>query len=128
VLFRSRPNSTYVIIDLERLAKYAEPATVVPMERGEATKDEVMHALLMFDPDLGCNLLFSPKANIMDKTKVSMKFRGKDYNFDMGALKYVTSGFYLFAVPLTMSQLGMEAPPQFPEPSGQAPSMNEWFS
>lgn len=119
-----RPNSTYVIIDLERLAKYAEPVTLAPTVHGKPV-DEVMHGMLVFDPDLGVNLLLSPKANIMDKTTVQMTFRGKAYDFVMSNLKYVTGGFYLFGMPLSMSQLGLDAPPQFPDPS-DALAKPEW--
>jgi hypothetical protein len=113
-LYRSSAGN--VVIDLGRLAKYAEPVVVAPagQDRNNA-KADVMYGLLMFDPDLGCNLLISPKANVMDKSEVVMTFRNRDYPLALGGLKYVTRGFYLFHMPVRMSTFGLETPPEYPE-------------
>jgi hypothetical protein len=110
-----RPGAGQVMIDLERLAKYAEPVLVTPLAAGQPEGD-TLHALLMFDPDLGCNLLFSPKASVLDKSEARISFRGQTHDFTLGGLKYVTGGLYLFRMPLRMSQLGLDAPPSFAEP------------
>lgn len=112
-----RPSPGNVVIDLGRLAKYAEPVVVVPAGQDRThAKADVMYALLMFDPVMGCNLLISPKANVMDKSEVVMTFRGRAYPLTLGNLKYVTRGFYLFHMPVRMSALGLDAPPEYPEP------------
>ncbi len=111
-----RPSTAYVILDLERLAKYAEPVVVTALN-GDQPEGDPMAAMLKFDPDHGCSLLFSPKYSVMDKTRVKMSFRGRDHVFTLGGLKFVTTGFYLFSVPLGMTALGLDAPPVFPEPA-----------
>jgi hypothetical protein len=53
----------------------------------------------------------------MGVTDVVMNFRGQAHEFALAGLKYVTGGFYLFRMPLRMSQLGLDAPPNYPEPT-----------
>lgn len=116
-----RPSAGNVIIDLGRLAKYAEPVVLQPADedRSRANTD-VMYGLLMFDPGTGCNLLVSPKARVMDKTEVVMRFRGKNYPLALDGLKFVTQGFYLFRMPLRLAELGLEASPSYPDARSEA--------
>lgn len=109
-----RPNATSVIIDLERLAKYAEPVGIMLSEEGQA-HNEPLHALVIHDPALGWNLIFPPHYNLTDSKQVQMIFRGKSHFFSLGTLRYVTSGMYMFSIPLDTVDLGLKSVPSYPE-------------
>lgn len=111
-----RQNNSQVTIDLDRLAKYAEPVTV----RAENHPD-VMHALLIHDIKLGWNLLFPPQYNLTDSVPVNLIFRGKAIPFELGVLRYVTAEFYSFSVPLSTTDLGLEEVPSYPGQSPESP-------
>jgi len=114
-----RPNATSAIIDIDRLAKYAEPVTVKITEPDRAG-DEVMHALLIHDPQRGWNLLFPPQYSLADTLPVAMDFRGRAFQFQLGGLRYVTAGFYLFGIPLDTESLGLDAIPSYPKPEPES--------
>lgn len=117
-----RPDDASVIIDMDRLAKYAEPVSIEVIEPMPANPEKI-GALLIHDPDIGWNLLFSSNKTISEACAVRMLFRNYPIEFKVGKLKQATTGFYLFDVPLDLAQLGLDEPPVFPMPrSGEAAS------
>ncbi len=110
-----RPDGKNFIVDMDRLAKYAEPVSVERADEGEA-QPEQLAGLLVHDPDLGWNLLFSSKNTLAESCPVRVMFRGRPYVFNLGPLKQVTAGFYLYGVPLDSRQFDLDYDPVFPAP------------
>jgi hypothetical protein len=115
-----RQGASQVSIDLDRLAKYAEPVTVTT-----ENCPDTMHALLIHDVKLGWNLLFPPQYNLTDSVPVGLNFRGNTISFELGVLRYVTAGFYSFSIPLNNSDLGLAEVPCYHGPVEELPLTDE---
>jgi hypothetical protein len=114
-----RPSAKTVVIDLLRLARYAEPAAIFPKnDLGEVDGAEKGYAALLLHDELigGWCLAFQPQGILLSARGITLKRGDKTYDLTLGGLRNVTTDFYVFATPLTTEQLGMAGKPEYPVP------------
>jgi hypothetical protein len=114
-----RPSAKTVVIDLFRLARYAEPIAIFPKsDLGAVAGEEKGYAALLLHDELigGWCLAFQPQGILLSARELTLKRGDKTYDLTLGGLRNVTTDFYVFATPLTTEQLGMEGKPEYPVP------------
>jgi hypothetical protein len=114
-----RPSAKTVVIDLFRLARYAEPVAIFPKsDLGEAARDEKGYAALLMHDELigGWCLAFPPQGILLAVKEMTLKRGDKSYDLTLAGLRNVTADFYVFSTSLTTEQLGMEGKPEYPVP------------
>ncbi|MFH0934071.1 MAG: hypothetical protein V1879_02610 [Pseudomonadota bacterium] len=114
-----RPSAKMVVIDLFRLARYAEPVAIFPKsDLAEVAGDEKGYAALLLHDELigGWCLAFPPQGILLAVKEMTLKRGDKSYDLTLAGLRNVTTDFYVFATSLTTEQLGMEGKPEYPVP------------
>jgi hypothetical protein len=117
-----RPSAKIVVIDLFRLARYAEPVAIFPKsDLGEVAGEEKGYAALLLNDELigGWCLAFPPQGVLLSAKEMTVKRGNKSYDLTLAGLRNVTTDFYVFATSLSSEQLDMEGQPEYPTPKKQ---------
>lgn len=123
-----RPSTKTVVIDLFRLARYAEPVAVfLKNDLSEVAGEEKGYAALLLHDELigGWCLAFPPQGILLTAKELTLKRGNQSYDVTLGALRNVTTDFYVFATSLTSEQLGTEGKPEYPAPKKPVGNMDE---
>lgn len=125
-----RPSHKVVIIDLQRIAGYAEPVmmTVNASEQG-ASLNQPKPALLMYDLQRlgGWGLMFPPRDIMPGIDKITISRNRQTIDVSIGNMRNATDDFYLFATSLTSKQLGIEGQPDYAVPPTQKNHPAGWL-
>ncbi len=109
-----RPSHKRVIIDLQRIASYAEPVLIGVTTSAEPAKP----ALLMYDLQRlgGWGLLFPPRDILPGIDKLTLSRNRSTMEVELINMRNATTDFYLFSTSLTSEQLGIVGQPDYPVP------------
>ncbi|MDD4929999.1 MAG: hypothetical protein PHP85_12065 [Gallionella sp.] len=121
-----RPSLKVVVIDMQRIASYAE-AVVFTVNAGTG-QNRLKPALLVYNQKgAGWGLLFPPQDILPGFDKFSMQRRGQEFAFDLEYRRHATADFYLFSTSLSSGQLGVSGSPEYATPSVRKTHAAGWL-
>jgi hypothetical protein len=112
-----RPEPKRVVIDVDRLASYAEPVILtINAAAGQTLQaHQKKAALLVYDhnvPDQW-GLMFAPQDIAMGVDQFVLHCRNQVLPVQLVAMRNATNDFYLFSTTLTSAQLGITGEPDY---------------
>lgn len=112
-----RPSHKVVVIDIHRVASYAEPVTLtMNAEPDQPLKaHQKKAALLVYDHNVSgqWNLMFAPQDVALGVDQFAIYHHKQMIPVTLKALRNATNDFYLFSTNLESAQLGFTGEPDY---------------
>jgi hypothetical protein len=124
-----RPSHKRVVIDLHRIASYAEPVMMLVNAAEPSVSNPAKPAMLVYDPQGAgeWGLMFPPRDILPGIDKLLIFRNRKPLDVNLRAMRNATTDFYLFATSLTSRQLGIEGQPDYQTPPTQKTQPAGWL-